>query len=109
MLKIQRQANGDVVLTLSGRLDADNVSELSVALAAEPAGRAVVLDLKDVVLVDRDTVRFLRACERDGIALRNCPPYIRAWIAAEQELDVPDDIRTTTVAFGRAGRDAAVK
>jgi anti-anti-sigma regulatory factor len=85
MLKIQRSANGDVVLTLSGRLDADNVSELSTLLAAEPAGRAVVLDLKDVVLVDRDAVRFLRARERDRIALRNCPPYIREWIAREQE------------------------
>jgi len=85
MLKIQRKANGDVVLTLSGRLEGDNVSELSALLAAEPPGLAVVLDLKDVVLVDRDTVRFLRARESDGIALRNCPPYIREWIAREQE------------------------
>ena len=84
MLKIQRKANGEVVLTLSGRLDADSLSELSRVLDAEPAGRAVVLDLTDVVLVDRDTVRFLRARERDGIALRNCPPYIRAWIERER-------------------------
>jgi anti-anti-sigma regulatory factor len=87
MLKIQRKANGDVVLTLSGRLDADSLSELSAALAAEPPGRAVVLDLKDVVLVDRDTVRFLGAHERDGMALRNCPPYVRAWI--RREVDQP--------------------
>jgi anti-anti-sigma regulatory factor len=85
MLKIQRKANGDVVLTLIGRLQADNVSELSAVLAAEPAGRAVVLDLKDVVLVDRDTVRFLRARERNGISLRNCPPYVRAWIEREED------------------------
>ena len=84
MLKIQRQANGGVVLTLSGRLDADSLSELSTVLDAEPAGRAVVLDLTDVVLVDRDAVRFLRAREHDGIALRNCPPYIREWIAREE-------------------------
>jgi anti-anti-sigma regulatory factor len=85
MLKIQRKANGDVVLTVSGRLVVDNTSELSALLAAEPAGRALVLDLKNVVLVDRETVGFLRACEGDGIALRNCPPYIRAWIDREQE------------------------
>ena len=85
MLKIQRKANGDVVLTLSGRLDADSLSELSTVLDAEPSGRALVLDLKDVVLVDRDTVRFLRARERDGIALRNSPPYIREWIAREDD------------------------
>jgi anti-anti-sigma regulatory factor len=85
MLKIRRKANDDVVLTLIGRLGADNVSELSALLAAEPAGRAVVLDLKDVVLVDRDIVRFLRAREHDGIVLRNCPLYIREWIAREEE------------------------
>jgi hypothetical protein len=85
MLKIQRAANSDVVLTLCGRLHADNLSELSAVLTAEPPGRPVVLDLKDVVLVDRDVVRFLRAREAEGIALRNCPPYIRAWIEREGE------------------------
>ncbi|HEX2458277.1 MAG TPA: hypothetical protein VHI99_31570 [Vicinamibacterales bacterium] len=85
MLKIQRHANGDVVFTVIGRLGADHVSELSALLAAEPAGRPLVLDLKDVVLVDRDIVSFLRAREGDGIALRNCPPYIREWIARDGE------------------------
>jgi anti-anti-sigma regulatory factor len=85
MLKIERKANGDVVLTVSGSLDADNVSDLSALLAAEPVGRPLVLDLKDVVLVDRDAVRFLRARERGGIALRNCPPYVREWIAREAD------------------------
>ncbi len=85
MLKIQRAANGEVVLTVSGRLEASNVSELSALLTAEPAGRAVVLDLRDVVLVDRDAVRFLRARERGGIALRNCPSYIREWIARDED------------------------
>ena len=85
MLKIQRNANGDVVFTVSGRLAADHVSELTALLAAEPTGRALVLDLKDVVLVDRDIVRFLRARQGEGVALRNCPPYIREWIAREAE------------------------
>jgi hypothetical protein len=55
MLKIQRKANGKVVLTLSGDPEADTLSELSALLAAEPTGRMMVLDLKDLVLVDRDT------------------------------------------------------
>ncbi|HSF14092.1 MAG TPA: hypothetical protein VLK65_00910, partial [Vicinamibacteria bacterium] len=74
MLKIQRSTNGDIVFTMSGRLRAENVSELSALLAAESVGRALVLDLRDVVLVDREIVRFLRACEGDGVELRNCPP-----------------------------------
>ena len=39
MLKIQRTANVDVVFTVSGRLEADHVSELSALLAAEQNGR----------------------------------------------------------------------
>jgi hypothetical protein len=85
MLKIQRKVDGDVVFTVSGRLEVGNVSELAALLAAEPNGRARVLDLTDLVLADRDTVRFLRACEAEGIVLRNCPPYIRAWIASEED------------------------
>ena len=85
MLRIERRANDDVVFRVSGRLIADNVRELAAVLAAEAEGLTLVLDLKDVVLVDRDVVRFLRAREGNGIALRNCPPYIREWIAREEE------------------------
>jgi len=85
MLKIQRTANGDVVFTVSGRLEAHNVSELSALLAADQGGQTRVLDLKDLVLVDSDAVRFLRTCEADSIVLRNCPPYIRAWMARDGE------------------------
>jgi len=85
MLKIQRLNELDVVYKVDGRLTADNVSEISSMLAEELADRRIVLDLKDVVLADRDSVHFLRACERDGIALCNCPPYIREWIEREKE------------------------
>jgi hypothetical protein len=85
MLKIQRTANGDVVFTVSGRLEGPNIGDLSALFAAEQDGRTRVLDLKHVVLVDRDVVRFLRTCANDGIVLRNCPPYIRVWMAREGE------------------------
>ena len=85
MLKIQRTINGDVVFTVSGRLEAQNICELSALLVEEHDGRTRVLDLKDLVLVDSDAVRFLRACASDSIVLRNCPPYIRAWMAREGE------------------------
>ena len=85
MLKIKRTENGDVVFTVSGRLEAHNISELSTLLAAEEGGRTRVLDLKDLVLVDDDAVRFLRTCEADSIVIRNCPPYIRAWMVREGE------------------------
>jgi ABC-type transporter Mla MlaB component len=81
MLKIQRTANGEVIFALSGRLEADTLRELRSVLASECSGRPVALELKDLVLVDRDAVGLLRACEQKGIALRNCPLYIRTWMA----------------------------
>ena len=82
MLKITRTANGRVVFNLSGRLGAENVGELERLFSAE-AGR-IVLDLRDLTLVDQDVVSFLRRCEADSLKLRNCPAYIRKWITGER-------------------------
>jgi anti-anti-sigma regulatory factor len=84
MVKIQRSANGQVVLTLSGRIQAENVAELQRLLELERVGRGLALDLKDVTLVDRDAVNFLARCEADSIELKNCPAYIREWIERER-------------------------
>ena len=84
MLKITRAANGDVVFKLSGRMDAENVGELGTLISAEASGRRLVLDLKDLTLVDQDVVGFLRRCEADSIQLKNCPAYIREWIRGER-------------------------
>jgi hypothetical protein len=86
MLKVQRTANGDVVFTVSGQLEADSLCELSTLLAQESSTRTVILELKDLVLVDRDAVGFLRACAEKGIKLRNCPQYIRIWMAGDGDL-----------------------
>jgi len=84
MLKITRAANGEVVWTLSGRMDAENVIELNSLFKSEAEGRRIVLDLKDLTLVDREAVRFLERCETDSIKLKNCPAYIREWITRER-------------------------
>jgi anti-anti-sigma regulatory factor len=80
MLKITRAANGQVIFKLSGRMGAENVSELEKLVSAETSGRRIVLDLKDLTLVDQEAVSFLKRCEADGIQLDNCPAYIREWI-----------------------------
>jgi anti-anti-sigma regulatory factor len=84
MLKIQRTANGDVLFTLSGRMDAENVAELKALLGSEAKGRRILLDLKDLTLVDRDAVSFLERCEAGSIKIKNCPAYIREWITRER-------------------------
>jgi anti-anti-sigma regulatory factor len=85
MLKIQRATNKHVVFTLSGQMDAENVTELKGLIESEARGRGLVLELSDLTLVDRDAVRFLERCETDNIKLENCPAYIREWIARERE------------------------
>jgi anti-anti-sigma regulatory factor len=84
MLKIMRALNGDVVFYLSGRMDMENIGELETLLRKEASNSRIVLDLKDLTLVDQDGVSFLKGCEADGIQLRNCPGYIRVWINGEQ-------------------------
>jgi anti-anti-sigma regulatory factor len=84
MLKIMRALNGDVVFYLSGRMDVENIGELETLLRKEASDSRIVLDLKDLTLVDHDGVGFLKGCEADGIQLRNCPAYIRVWINGEQ-------------------------
>ena len=85
LLKIQRRWDPTLVFAVSGRLDTENVGELRQLIDAEPAGAVVVLDFTDLVLADRDAVRYLRDYETaERIVLRNCPTYIRAWMAAEE-------------------------
>jgi hypothetical protein len=82
MLKIRRTTDGTItVLTISGRLDAEHISELRESLDAVPDGDLVALDLADLVLADREAIRFLGDREASGqIALRHCPAYIRTWL-----------------------------
>ena len=80
MLKIRRSANANVVFTLSGRIEAGDVKELRELLALETAGQQLVLDLRDVTLVNQEAIKFLSSCEADSIKLENCPAYIREWI-----------------------------
>jgi len=84
MLKIDRSANGRIVFTLSGRIEAEDIKQLQQLLASEPPGKQLVLNLRDVRLVNQDAVKFLARCEADSIMLENCPAYIRLWIEQEK-------------------------
>ena len=78
---VQAGAN---VFVLSGVLDAEHATRLQELLPATADGR-IVLDLKDVTLVDRAAVQFLARVDLMGAELVNCPEYVRSWIAAEKE------------------------
>ena len=70
------------VFTLSGRMEAEHVSELKRLFDRDY--RKIILDLRDLRLADRDAVKFLMVCERDGMKFENCPAYVREWIDREK-------------------------
>ncbi|HXJ40119.1 MAG TPA: hypothetical protein VNH18_12650 [Bryobacteraceae bacterium] len=83
MLKIERSENGQVLFTLSGRIEGE-IHELEKLLALEKSGQQLIFDLRDVTLVNQDAVSFLAHCEAHGIKLENCPFHIRTWIDKEK-------------------------
>ena len=85
MLRIHKTTNGDVVFTLSGRIDKEDVAELEAVIGAEGKERRITLDLKDMILTGQDGIAFLARCEAAGIALENCDPYVREWITIENK------------------------
>lgn len=83
-LRIEKQSDEHkVTLRLMGRMQAEHVPALQ-ALITE-SGPRIVLDLQELTLVDVEAVRFLGKCRKDRVALLHCSPYIRDWIAKEQE------------------------
>ena len=84
--RIETAARGRLkVFILSGRIEAQAIAELRRLLELQIRARNVVIDLKDVTLVNRDGMRFFMGCEADGMALENCTPYIREWMEREKD------------------------
>ena len=84
MLRIHRSANGEVVITISGRLDDEGIAELETLIRAETSGRPIVLDVKDLILAGQDAIDFLARCEAADVTLVHCAPYVREWITRQR-------------------------
>jgi hypothetical protein len=67
---------------LSGHFRSEHVDQVKaeIELCESPA----VLDLEELDLVDVEGVRFLNACEAEGISLLHCSPYISEWMLRER-------------------------
>src|SRR5258705_1001345 len=97
--RIERLVGGEdiVVLRVSGRIHAKHVDTIKELLGREKG--KVVVDLKEVTLVDRGVVNFLALSEANGVELRNCAAYIREWVARERSRN--DGDRSDPKAGGR--------
>jgi hypothetical protein len=72
------------VFILSGRIEKPAITELKKLFELQTDYRDIVLDLKDVGIIDRVVMRFFVRCEEDGVKLENCPLYIREWMERDK-------------------------
>ena len=84
--RIETAARGRfTVFTLSGRIEKQAMAELERLFELQTDYRDIILDLKDVSIVDREGMGFLARCEADGVKLENCASYIREWMEREND------------------------
>jgi hypothetical protein len=84
--RIETAARGRLsIFILSGHIETQAMAELKRLFELHTDCRDIVVDLRDVSMVDREVMRFLMRCESDGVTLENCTPYIREWMKREKD------------------------
>jgi hypothetical protein len=84
--RIETAARGRfTVFTLCGRIEKQAIAELRKLFELQLDYHDIVLDLKDVCVVDREVTSFFVSCEADGVKLENCTPYLREWMEREKD------------------------
>ena len=84
--RIETVARGRLsVFILSGHIETQAMAELKRLFELHTDCRDIVVDLRDVSMVDREVMRFFMRCEADGVRLESCTPYIREWMAREKD------------------------
>jgi hypothetical protein len=82
-LKIERiSGKRRTRIRLSGAFRSEHLEQVKEEIAL--GGPRVALDLEELDLVDIEGVRFLNACEAEGISVLHCSPYIREWMSRER-------------------------
>lgn len=82
-MRIEKESHdGKATIRLIGHFQSQHIGELQKQLLEN--GPQLVLDLKEVTLVDVEVVRFLGACKCDGVEIMHCSPYIREWMNRER-------------------------
>jgi hypothetical protein len=69
-------------IRLSGGFRVEHIDQVKAEI--ERCDPKVALDLEEVDQVDIDAVRFLNACQSQGIRVLHCSAYIREWMLLER-------------------------
>jgi hypothetical protein len=84
--RIETAARGRfTVVVLSGRIEKQAIAEIRRLFELQTNYSDIVLDVKDVGVIDRDGMNFFVSCEAHGVKLENCAPYIREWMEREKD------------------------
>ena len=73
------------VFVLSGQIEKPAIAELRRLFESQTDCSDIVLDLKDVSVIDREVMHFFLRCESEGVNLENCPAYVREWMEREKD------------------------
>jgi hypothetical protein len=71
-------------IRLSGELRCQQLDQVRAEI--ESCKMPVIFDLRELALVDVESVRFLNACEENGISLLHCSAFLREWMSREISL-----------------------
>lgn len=83
-MKIETESHGRrTTIRLIGHFQVEHVEELTREMRMH--GPRVVLDLKELTLVDVQVVRLLGTSETAGAKLTNCSQYVLEWIDRERQ------------------------
>ena len=84
-MRIEKDSHGGAItVRLIGDFRQEDLSELKRQLKG--LAPPMILDLKEVTVVDVDVVRFFAVCQVKGVKFIDCPRYIREWISRERKV-----------------------
>ena len=69
-------------IRLIGEFRSPHLDEVKTQI--ELCGTSAILDFEELDHIDVDGIRFLNACEVNGVSVLNCSPYIREWMLQER-------------------------
>lgn len=89
-LKIESLAGEHTtVIRLIGRLGREHLGIVTKQIQSSTG--EVTLDLGDLPLISVEGVRFLNACQEQGIVVANASPYVTDWMKQER-MPTDDDL-----------------
>jgi hypothetical protein len=85
-------ASRAVIFAVSGIVNATRAADLRSRVDRERDVK-VLVDLRDVTLVERDAVPLLADVRGRGAKFVNCPKYLQLWMVAERDSALEDGDR----------------